>query len=136
VLQSIHDFCKFKPALRAEFIEVLLRARGRWLMNRFKQLAYAGLAVLPNPGLPVSGAPVTLSEVQDRIQQIAQFLIIISMVIAVAMIVWGAVRYMVTQDAAGARKVIFAGIIGAAVVLGVGVILQTTAGLITRSFFS
>jgi len=96
-------------------------------MNRFKQLAYAGLAVLPNPGLPVSGAPVTLSEVQDRIQQIAQFLIIISM---------GAVRYMVTQDAAGARKVIFAGIIGAAVVLGVGVILQTTAGLITRSFFS
>jgi len=63
-------------------------------MNRFKQLAYAGLAVLPNPGLPVSGAPVTLSEVQDRIQQIAQFLIIISMVIAARRILMSDLIYL------------------------------------------
>jgi magnesium-transporting ATPase (P-type) len=105
-------------------------------MKKLQNLAYAGLAVLPNAGLPVQGTPITLSEIQSRIQQIAQFLIIISMVIAVVMIVYGAVRYMITSDAAGAKKTIFAGIVGAAVVLGVGVILQTTAGLVTRSFFS
>lgn len=103
-------------------------------MNRLKQLAYAGFALAP-AGLPVTGTAVTLSEIQDRIQSIAQFLIVISMVVAVIFIVYGAIRYMVTQDAAGARKIIFSGIIGAAVVLGVGVILQTTAGLVTRSFF-
>jgi hypothetical protein len=103
-------------------------------MNKLQKLAYAGLAVLPNPGTPVSGAPVTLSEIQDRIQQVAQFLIVISMVIAVIMIVYGGIRYM-TGDAK-AKSIVFQGIIGAAIVLAVGVILQTVAGLVTRSFFS
>lgn len=104
-------------------------------MNRLKQLAYAGFALVP-AGLPVSGAPITLSEIQDRITTVAQFLIVISLVIAVIFIIYGAVRYMVTQDSAAAKSIIFSGVIGAAVVLGVGVILQTVAGLVTRSFFS
>jgi len=101
-------------------------------MNKLKKYAYA---IIP-AGPPLSGTPITLSEIQGRIQQIAQFLIVISMVVAVIFIVYGAVRYMVTQDSAKAKEIIFSGVIGAAVVLGVGVILQTTAGLVTRTFFS
>ena len=109
-------------------------------MNRFKNLAYAGLAVLPNPGLPVSGAPVTLSEIQARITQIAQFLIVISLVVAVIFIVYGGIRWMVARGddeaAKSAKATILHGIYGAAVVRAVGVILQTVAGLVPRSFFS
>ena|SRR5436190_12432699 len=103
-------------------------------MNRIQKLAYAGLAVLPNPNLPVNGAPITLSEIQDRIQQIAQFLIIISMVVAVIVIIYGGIRWMMGN--AKAKDIVTNGIIGAAIILAVGVILQTVAGLVTRSFFS
>ena len=101
-------------------------------MNRLKKFAYAIIPAVP----PVQGRPIDLSEIQGRIQQIAQFLIVISMVVAVIFIVYGAIRYMVTQDSASAKSIIFSGVIGAAVVLGVGVILQTTAGLVTRTFFN
>ena len=97
-------------------------------MNRFKQLAYSAVALAP-AGLPVTGTPVTLTEIQDRIQQAAQFLIIVAMVIAVIMIVYGGIRYMMSpSDAKDAKAIIKNGIIGAAIVLAVGVILQTVAG--------
>jgi len=108
-------------------------------MNRFKSLAYGGLAYLSNPSLPVTGTPVTLNEIQDRITQIAQFLIVISLVVAVIFIVWGGIRWMMSRGdgkkADEAKAQILHGIYGAAVILAVGVILQTVAGLVTRSFF-
>jgi membrane-associated HD superfamily phosphohydrolase len=104
-------------------------------MNRLKNLAYAGIALVP-ASLPVTGTPVTLSEIQDRIQTVAQFLIVVSMVIAVIMIIYGGIRWMIVSDPAEAKKIVINGIIGAAIVLAVGVILQTVAGLVTRSFFS
>ncbi|MBP9822258.1 MAG: hypothetical protein KBC81_02340 [Candidatus Pacebacteria bacterium] len=103
-------------------------------MNRIKNLAYAGIALVP-AGLPVTGAPITLAEIQDRIQQVAQFLIVVSMVIAVIMIVYGGIRYMFDSDPKVAKGIIKNGLIGAAVVLAVGVLLQTVAGLVTRQFF-
>ncbi|HWA64473.1 MAG TPA: hypothetical protein VG866_01260 [Candidatus Paceibacterota bacterium] len=107
-------------------------------MKQFKNLAYAAVAALPDPTSPVTGQAVTLAEIQDRIQQVAQFLIVISLVIAVAFIVIGGIRYMVAGggDTKAAKATIYNGIIGAAVVLAVGVILQTVAGFVTRSFFS
>lgn len=105
-------------------------------------MLYSGavLAQLNNPGLPVQGNAVTLSEIQARIQQIAQFLIVISMVVAVIFIVWGGLRWITSRGDAtkskAARDQILHGIYGAAVILAVGVILQTVAGLVTRSFFS
>jgi len=98
------------------------------------------LAALPTPTPPTTGQPVTLSEIEGLIRRVAQFLIVISVIVAVIFIIWGGVMYMAargdTERAAAAKTTIFNGIIGAAVVLGVGVILQTLAGLITRSFFS
>lgn len=97
-------------------------------------------AVLPVPQPPTAGQAITLVEIEALIKRIAQFLIIISVIIAVIFIIWGGVMYMAARDnedqATKAKTTIFNGVIGAAVVLGVGVILQTLAGLITRSFFN
>ena len=111
-------------------------------MNQLKNMMYSGavLAQLNNPGLPVQGTAVTLSEVQARIQQAAQFLIVISMVVAVIFIVWGGLKYMFARGdatkAKEARGAILHGLIGAGVILAVGVLLQTVAGIVSRSFFS
>ena len=97
-------------------------------------------ATLPTPTPPTVGTAVTLNEIEALIRRIAQFLIIVSVIVAVIFIIWGGVMYMAArgneEQATKAKTTIFNGIIGAAVVLGVGVILQTLAGLITRSFFA
>ncbi|MBX4189920.1 pilin [Candidatus Parcubacteria bacterium] len=109
-------------------------------ISKAKSLMFAGLAYVPQPTLPVTGQAVTLAEIQDKIELAARFLITISIVIAVIMIVWGGIQYMISRGdpakAKSAKDIIKNGIIGAAVVLAVGVILQTVAGLVTRSFFN
>lgn len=94
---------------------------------------------LPTPTPPTSGEAVTLDEIESLIRRIAQFLIIVSVIVAVIFIIWGGVMYMAARGdedrVKTAKSTIYNGIIGAAVVLGVGVILQTLAGLITRNFF-
>lgn len=91
-------------------------------------------ASFPNPTSPVSGGAITLIEIQNRIEQIASFLIIVGVILAVIFIIWGGITYMVDAEKGKAR--LLSGIIGAAVVLGVGVILQTLAALVARTFFS
>ena len=121
-------------------------------MNKIQKVAYISMvamvllmpvlvmAALPNPTPPVSGGAITLAEIQDRIEQIAKFLIVVGVVLAVIFIIWGGIAYMFAggdETKAGTAKTrILNGIIGAAVVLAVGVILQTVAGLIARSFFN
>lgn len=95
---------------------------------------------IATPTVPVSGGPgVTLNEVENFIRRIANFLITVSLVIAVIFIVWGGIAYMMAgadeTKAASAKSRIWNGIIGALVVLAVGVILQTLAGLVARTFF-
>ena len=93
----------------------------------------------PNPGI-VGGSAITLADIQTYIQRIASFLIVVGVILAVIFIIWGGIMYMAAGGDAtkvtSARSRIFSGIIGAAVVLGVGVILQTVAGLVARTFFS
>ena len=92
-------------------------------------LTFAGFAV-------PEGEEITLAEIQNIIETIAQFLIVISIVIAVIFIIWGGIRYMASgEDKKAAKATIWNGIIGAAVVLAVGVILNTVASLVTRTFF-
>ena len=120
-------------------------------MSNTKKFVYVGMMVmalmmpvlvlaLTGPTQPLGGTPITLSEIETRIRQVAQFVIIVSIILAVIFIIWGGIAYMTaggdeTKTAAATGR-IWSGIIGAAVVLAVGVILQTLAGLITRSFFS
>jgi hypothetical protein len=97
------------------------------------------LAQLPTPTSPYAGQPITLVDVQGIIETIARFLILISVVIAVIFIVWGGMMYMMAGDDAaksGAAKTrIVNGIIGALVVLAVGLILQTLASLVNWTVF-
>lgn len=121
-------------------------------MNRLQKVGYVSMtalvllmpvlvfAALPAPVVPVQGGAVTLAEIQDRITTIARFLILVGVVLAVIFIIWGGIAYMFAGGAeektVAAKERIKNGIIGAAVVLAVGVILQTVAGLIARSFFN
>ncbi len=123
-------------------------------MNKVQKIGYISMtamvllmpvlvfAALPLPTVPVGTGSnaVTLSEIEGRITQIAQFLIIVGVVLAVIFIIWGGIAYMFAGGAeektTAAKERIKNGIIGAAVVLAVGVILQTVAGLIARSFFN
>ena len=86
-----------------------------------------------------AGKPITLPEVDSIIGQIAEFLIVVSVLIAVIMIVWSGITYMSagadSTKVAEAQTRLKNAVIGAAVVLGVGVIIQTIAGIVTRDFF-
>jgi len=97
------------------------------------------MAVTLSPSIPSTGDPLDLQEIEGLIRQIARFLIIISLVVAVIFIVWGAISWM-AGGALGkpedAKAKIWNGIYGAAVVLAIGVILQTLAALIARTFFN
>ena len=86
-----------------------------------------------------AGTGLDLNKIQALIETVANFLIIIGVIIAVIFIIWGGLKYMTARGDAKkadeAKEAIKNGIIGAAVVLGVGVILNTVAGLVTRTFF-
>ena len=101
-------------------------------------LVFALTTPTPPVGDPTTDA-IDLDEIQQLVEKVAQFLIIVSVVIAVIFIIWGGTMYMAARGdadkAEAAKTTIYNGVIGAAVVLGVGVILQTLAGVITRSFF-
>jgi len=85
------------------------------------------------------GQPITFSEVDSLIGRVAQFLVVISVLIAIIMIVWSGITYMAAganaTKVAEAQARLKSAIIGAAIVLGVGVIIQTIAGIVTRGFF-
>ena len=85
------------------------------------------------------GQPITFSEGDSLIGRVAQFLVVISVLIAIIMIVWSGITYMAAganaTKVAEAQARLKSAIIGAAIVLGVGVIIQTIAGIVTRGFF-
>ena len=120
-------------------------------MTKFKTVAKIGIGVavalmpalalaqLPTPTSPYAGAPFTLLDIQGIIETVARFLILVSVVIAVIFIVWGGISYMSAGDdasrAGSAKSRIVNGIIGALVVLAVGLILQTLATVVNWTVF-
>lgn|SRR3989344_6269090 len=98
------------------------------------------IAQFDNPEPPIAGAAIDLQEVEDLIRRAAQFLIVVGVIIAVIYIIAGGIRWIISagnpEKVKAARGMVLHGAIGAAVILGVGVILQTVAILVTRSFFN
>lgn len=96
---------------------------------------------IPSPCDQVGGCGTVwnLSYIQGLIQTVANFLIIVGVIIAVIFIIWGGITWMAAggdeTKAKEAKTRIKNGIYGAAIVLGVGVILQVIAKLVTASFF-
>ncbi|MBI2669830.1 MAG: hypothetical protein HYX20_01645 [Candidatus Yanofskybacteria bacterium] len=107
------------------------------LLLPFMSLAAPALDPFPDPIGP--GSPWTIARIESLIERIGNFMIFIGIIIAVIYIIWGGIKYMTAggdaKKAEEARGAILNGIIGAAVVLGVGVILRTAAALITGAFF-
>ena len=108
-----------------------------FILLLFLAIAHTGwasqLADLP------AGQPITFNEIDSLISQVAQFLLVVSDLIAVIMIVWSGITYMYAgADVAkvtAAQGRLKSAVIGAAIVLGVGVIIDTIAGIVTRGFF-
>src|SRR3989344_9495621 len=94
-------------------------------------------AQLNDPSPPLSGDAIELADLESIIETIANFLIAIGVIIAVIFIIIAGIKYMAaggdSSKAADARNMIINGLIGAAVVLGVGVLLST-AGYILDAF--
>lgn len=117
-----------------------MRTIGKWVIPATAVLLpFVALAALSNPSPTLTGQAITLNEIENLISGLARFLIVISVVVAVIFIIYGGIRWIMARDndeAAGkAKTMILNGIIGALVILGVGVILQTLAGIVARSFF-
>ena len=86
------------------------------------------------------GKPITFNELDYLISRVATFVMFTSVTLAVIFIVRAGITWMYAganptkvSEAQGQLK---SGIIGAAVVLGVGVIINTIAAVVTREFFS
>lgn len=99
-------------------------------------VSLAVFSVPPDPGV---GGAWTLDRIENFIERIGNFMVTIGIIIAVIFIIYGGIKYMVARGdpkaAEEARTAILNGVIGAAVVLGVGIVIRTAAGLITGSFF-
>lgn len=85
------------------------------------------------------GQPITLDVLDYIIFRVSTFFITISSVLAVIFIIVSGVSYMYAGDdvkkVETARARLKSGIIGAAIVFGVGVIIQTIASVVTLKFF-
>ncbi len=88
---------------------------------------------LTQPTVPIGnpGQQVTGSTLQRLIESVVQFLITVSVVVAVGYIIWGGVT-IVRKGWDEGKKILTNGVIGVAVILGVGLILQTISGFINR----
>ena len=86
-----------------------------------------------------AGRVIKLIDLYDMIVDISVFLIRTSAVLAVIFIVWSGITYMYagadSTKVTSAQNRLKSGIIGAAIIFGVGVILQTVAGVVTGEFF-
>lgn len=100
---------------------------------------FAAFVTFAIPASVPAGNPITIDDVSGIIGVIANFLIITSMVLAVIFIVLSGIMTMMAQAnptafSKGLLRLRHA-TIGVAVVLGAGVIINTVAALVDRSFF-
>lgn len=96
------------------------------------------LAQLPTATVPtVPGA--TLTEVERLIERLARFFLAIGVVLAVIFLIYGGILWMNAgsdeKKIANAKVRMKQGAWGAFIVLAVGLILQTLAGVVARTFF-
>jgi prepilin signal peptidase PulO-like enzyme (type II secretory pathway) len=79
----------------------------------------------------IPGKAITISDVQLLIKDIANFVITISGVIVACFIVYAGIRMVISRgdekQFGAAKKMLYNALIGAAVIFGVGVIINTIA---------
>ena len=99
-------------------------------------LVLPALAMAQNVVPP--GTPFNLRSIADSITAIARFMVYIGIAVAVIFIVWGGITYMTAggddTKLGTAKKRIIWGIVGAAIIIGVGVIINTLKKIATGGF--
>ncbi|OHB16954.1 MAG: hypothetical protein A2913_00805 [Parcubacteria group bacterium RIFCSPLOWO2_01_FULL_40_65] len=103
-------------------------------MLKFFQIAQI---VIPPP--PVAGRGLTLAELGSLIAIVGSFLTNVAVIGAIIAIIISGVMYMRagsdTTKITSAKTWLWNSLIGALIVLGVGVIINTIANVVTREFF-
>ena len=99
------------------------------------------LAQIDDPSetdVPIEGEGLDEASIATLLERIANFLITIALIIVVIAIVWGGILWMTAggddSKAAKAKSTILNGIIGAAVIFFVGIILNTLQNTIADFF--
>lgn len=82
------------------------------------------------------GGAWTLGDIEAILNQIATFMEYAGLILAVVFIIWGGLSYMIAggdpEKGATAKKRILYGLIGAAIVIAVGVIIDTISYIIGK----
>ena len=101
----------------------------------FSGILRVSAAPFPTTAVP-PGTDVTLNKIAIWVDKIAQTLIYLGVTLAVIFIIWGGIGYMWaggdSEKATKAKTRLWNGIIGALIVLGVGLIINTIQTLVTR----
>ncbi len=88
------------------------------------------MAALPSPQI------IRLDTIWGWLITIGNYLITGGVILAVIVIVISGIRWMTAGDPKKAKDMLVSGIIGTAIILGVGLIIKTVASLVTGSFFN
>lgn len=95
----------------------------------------APVLALADSGVVPPGQPIKLSSISQSIDLFARFMVYIGVAVAVIFIVWGGITYMTAggddTKLGTAKKRIIWGIVGAAIIIGVGVIINTLKAIAT-----
>lgn len=119
------------------------------MFNKFKLALYSAAILAldvppynPVPGglnIPPSGPAVTLRQADNLLRTVGNALMTYAIIFAVIMLTWGGISYMLAQSDStkikAAQDRTKNAIIGAAIALGVGLIIKTIYSVITGSFF-
>lgn len=116
-----------------------MRKIGKWMIPAATALLPFVVFAIAPPVITDQGGAVTLLQIEGLIKAIANFLVIVSVIVAVIFIIYGGIRWVMARDnddaVKSAKAIVKNGIFGALVILGVGVILQTLAGVVARTFY-
>lgn len=86
-----------------------------------------------------AGTAITFTEIDDIVQILSRYLIVIAFIVMVMAIVWAGIIVMTAQSDTGRLKVglttLRHAIYGAAIVMATGVIINTVTSLVDRTFF-
>lgn len=97
-------------------------------MSRFKFIFLSLLFAVPTVAYAQEG--FTYDRVVGILFGLVDLLLTLGLVLAVIMIIWYAIQIMTSKNILKAKKGIFWAIVGAAVILGVNVLLATVANVV------
>jgi|SRR3989344_2815704 len=87
-------------------------------------------AQLPPPTI------IDLDRIRGWLVTISNWLLGVGVILAIIVVVWSGIRWMTASDPKSARQMLTSGVIGVAIILGVGLIIKTVASLVMGDFFN